>query len=289
MRSMTGCGRGQCARNGWACEVELKSVNHRFLDLAIRLPRALSFLEEPLRRGISAELKRGHVEVFVTARAEQGGSEVTVDEGAVNAYLQAALRLAGKPGVESGLRAAEILSLPGVVSVAEAAPDEETVTACCGEALAEALRGLTGMRAREGLSLQADLAAHLDAAAACRDAIEELAPGVVTASRERLIARLRQMQVENADPARIAQETALIADRCAIDEELARLVSHIGQMRAYLQAEGEVGKKMDFLIQEMNREVNTIGSKCGSAAIAQLVVDMKSEIEKLREQVQNVE
>ena len=153
----------------------------------------------------------------------------------------------------------------------------------------EAIHQLCAMREREGESLRADLSAHLDAAAALRGKILLRAPGVVEDYRSRLQQRLAQLGADGVEPQRVAQEVAIMADRCAIDEELSRLESHIGQLRSYLDARGETGKKMDFLIQEMNREANTIGSKASDAQIAQRVVDLKSDIEKLREQVQNVE
>ena len=167
--------------------------------------------------------------------------------------------------------------------------DEELVSAICAEATEAAAAQLVQMREREGTHLKEDLKLHLDAADALRGQILNRAPMVVDEYREKLEARLKNLLTESVEPQRLAQEVAIMADRCAIDEELARLDSHIRQMRKYLESDGEIGKKMDFLIQEMNREANTIGSKASDAAIAQHVVDLKSEIEKLREQIQNVE
>ena len=182
-----------------------------------------------------------------------------------------------------------LLRMEGVTSVTEREMDQDTVSSVCAEAVDMALDQLIAMREREGKHLREDLAAHLDAAAALRDRILLRAPDVVREYRERLEMRLRNLTAEEVDPQRLAQEVAIMADRCAIDEELSRLDSHIGQLRTYLDAKDEIGKKMDFLIQEMNREANTIGSKAADAGIAQYVVDLKSEIEKLREQIQNVE
>ena len=165
--------------------------------------------------------------------------------------------------------------------------DEEAVAALCEEALSGAIALLDEMRLREGENLRADLSEHLDNVTALREQVVAYAPKVVEEYRVRLTERLAKLPIEPVDPARLAQEVALLADKCAIDEELSRLMSHITQLRRYLDMQGETGKKMDFLIQEMNRETNTIGSKCSDAAIAQCVVDMKSEIEKLREQIQN--
>ena len=175
----------------------------------------------------------------------------------------------------------------GVTTVTERAPDEEALTAQCREVTALAMQHLTDMRIREGAHLRDDLQVHLDAAAALREQIASRAPQVVEEYRLRLTERLARLPIEPVDPARLAQEVALMADKCAIDEELSRLESHIAQMHVYLDVSGETGKKMDFLIQEMNREANTIGSKCSDAQMAQNVVNLKSEIEKMREQIQN--
>ena len=290
MRSMTGCGRSQQREGAWEVTVELKAVNHRFLDIACRLPRSLAFLDEIVRKALNARLQRGHVDVFVTvARTDASDRQVQVDEALAAAYRDAAERLAEVLGRAQHLDLAQLMAMEGVVTVTESDMDEEAVSAACRRAMDEAIDQLCAMRAREGDSLRADLTVHLDAAAALREQILLRAPGVVEDYRARLQQRLAQLGADGVEPQRVAQEVAIMADRCAIDEELSRLQSHIGQLRAYMDAQGETGKKMDFLIQEMNREANTIGSKASDAQIAQLVVDLKSEIEKLREQVQNVE
>ncbi len=290
MRSMTGCGRSQQREGAWEVTVELKAVNHRFLDIACRLPRSLAFLDEIVRKALNARLQRGHVDVFVTvARTDASDRQVQVDEALAAAYRDAAERLAEVLGRAQRLDLAQLMAMEGVVTVTESDMDGEAVSAACRRAMDEAIDQLCAMRAREGDSLRADLTVHLDAAAALREKILLRAPGVVEDYRARLQQRLAQLGADGVEPQRVAQEVAIMADRCAIDEELSRLQSHIAQLRAYLDAQDETGKKMDFLIQEMNREANTIGSKASDAQIAQLVVDLKSEIEKLREQVQNVE
>ena len=290
MRSMTGCGRSQQREGAWEVTVELKAVNHRFLDIACRLPRSLSFLEETVRKALSARLRRGHVDVFVTvARTDASDRQVQVDEALAAAYRDAAERLAEVLGRAQRLDLAQLMAMEGVVTVTESDMDEEAVSAACRRAMDEAIDQLCAMREREGESLRADLTVHLDAAAALRENILLRAPKVVEDYRTRLQQRLAQLGADGVEPQRVAQEVAIMADRCAIDEDLSRLESHIGQLRAYLDTKGEIGKKLDFLIQEMNREANTIGSKASDAQIAQQVVDLKSEIEKLREQVQNVE
>ena len=290
MQSMTGVGTGGAARDGWEVTAELKTVNHRFLDVNLRLPRNLAFLEPVTREKLAAALKRGHVEVFLNVRNTEGGSrEVQTDVSLAKAYAKAAAEIAEATGMKRHMTVRELMGLEGVVTLAEREMDPELVRGLCAEALDTALEQLNATRAREGVHLREDLKLHLDAAARLREEILKRAPQVVQDYRSRLESRMAQLGASGVEPQRLAQEVALMADRCAVDEELSRLDSHIAQMNRYLNAEEEVGKKMDFLIQEMNREANTIGSKASDAAIAQMVVNLKSEIEKMREQIQNVE
>ena len=287
MRSMTGYGKCQLQRGTWEVTIELRAVNHRYLDVAMRLPRNLLFLEDGVRKGLN-QLVRGHVDVYVTVRQTEGASRVAEADTALAAsYMAAAKAIAEATGAQDDLTVSRLLKLEGVTTLTESAMDEEAVSALCQEALAGAVANLDDMRLREGENLRADLSEHLDNVAALREQVVAYAPKVVEEYRARLTDKLSKLPIEPVDPARLAQEVALMADKCAIDEELSRLMSHITQLRRYLDMQGETGKKMDFLIQEMNRETNTIGSKCSDAAIAQCVVDMKSEIEKLREQIQN--
>ena len=287
---MTGCGVGLVQRGGWEVTAELKTVNHRFLDLSMRLPRNISFLEPTVREETAKGLKRGHVDVFLTVRnTEASAVQITVDRELANQYRDAGKALAESCGAENDLSVSRLLAMEGVVTLTEKEMDRETVAALCAEAVREAVSQVTAMREKEGAHLQEDLRIHLESAAALREKILTRAPYVVADYRDKLENRLKAMIPEGPDPQRLAQEVAIMADRCAIDEELARLDSHLRQMGMYLEAEGEIGKKMDFLIQEMNREANTIGSKAQDSEIAQWVVDLKSEIEKLREQIQNVE
>ena len=287
MRSMTGYGRCQKQSGPWEVTVELRAVNHRYLDIAMRLPRNLLFLEDGVRKGLAA-LVRGHVDVYITVRQLEGATrQVLTDTALAAAYMEAAKALEEAAGAANDLTVSRLMKLEGVTDLTEAAMDAEAVAALCTETLSGAISQLDDMRLREGMNLRADLAEHLDKVATLREQVVAYAPKVVEEYRLRLQERLAKLPIEPVDPARLAQEVALMADKCAIDEELSRLMSHIEQLRRYLDLQGETGKKMDFLIQEMNRETNTIGSKCSDAAIAQCVVDMKSEIEKLREQIQN--
>ena len=290
MHSMTGCGNGKVRQDGWEVTVDLKTVNHRFLDIGMRLPRNLSFLEQTVREGIGKKISRGHADVFLTVkRTEDSAVDVECDADLAARYLDAAVQIASKTGVSNDMTVSRLMKMEGVLTLNEREMDEELVSSICAEATAIAAEQLVQMREREGAHLKEDLTCHLDAAEKLREKILIRAPKVVEEYREKLESRLKNMVTDTVEPQRLAQEVSIIADRCAIDEELSRLDSHIRQMRKYLESSGEIGKKMDFLIQEMNREANTIGSKASDAAIAQHVVDLKSEIEKLREQIQNVE
>lgn len=290
MQSMTGYGRCRVCRDGREMTVELKTVNHRFLDLALRLPRDLAFLEDALRARLTAgEVRRGHVDVYVTyVNARPDAREVRLDAAALSALRRAMEDAEDLLKPFRRATAAEALTLSGALTVTQAEEDCDAVTALALEALDGALQRLLEMRAREGENLAANLLANLDELEALRGRIAERAPSVPEEYRARLTARLQEWQLNAVDPQRVAQEVAIMADRCAIDEELSRLGSHIAQFAENVRGGAEVGRRLDFLIQEMNREVNTIGSKAGDAALAQHVVDAKCVIEKLREQVQNV-
>ncbi len=290
MRSMTGCGTGRVQCSGWEVTAELKTVNHRFLDLSMRLPRNISFLEPVVRETVGKKLKRGHVDVYLTVRNTEASSvQITVDQELACQYRDAGRHLAEATGTQYDLTAGRLLAMEGVITLTEKEMDQELVSAICREATEMAVEQVAVMREKEGVNLKEDLRIHLDCAALLREKILGRAPEIVAEYREKLQNRLNFMLSDGVDPQRIAQEVAIMADRCAVDEELARLDSHLRQMKSYLDAENEIGKKMDFLIQEMNREANTIGSKAQDGLIAQWVVDLKSEIEKLREQIQNVE
>ena len=290
MRSMTGCGSGRVQKDGWEVTVDLKTVNHRFLDISLRLPRTLSFLEQTVRDRVGKQISRGHVDAFLTVkRLDASAVQVDCDPELAKLYREAAEKIAEKTGAPNDLTVSALMKMDGVVTITENEMDQDTVADACEEAADLAAAQVVRMREQEGMHLREDLLTHLTESETIRQKILERAPLVVSEYRARLEARLAALFSDGVDPQRIAQEVALTADRCAIDEELARLDSHIRQMNRYLDSEGEIGKKMDFLIQEMNREANTIGSKASDASIARCVVDLKSEIEKMREQIQNVE
>lgn len=288
MQSMTGYGRARACRDGREITIELKTVNHRFLDLSFRMPKNLMFLEDMLRARINAStLKRGHVDVFVTyANTRADAREVSVDGTLLEAFAQALKGAKEALDPYRRMTAAEALTLSGALTITQAEEDAGAVGELAAEAFDAALDKLMDMRLKEGDHLRADLLSNLEELSAFRQAIEARAPEVPLEYRQRLMARLEEWQV-SADAQRVAQEVALMADHCAIDEELSRLESHIAQFRDSVENGMEVGRKLDFLIQEMNREINTIGSKASDGKIAQCVVSAKCVVEKLREQVQN--
>ena len=290
MRSMTGYGRRQIARDGREMTVEIKTVNHRFLDVALRLPRHLGFAEEQLKKQISASLRRGHADVFVTYRnARPDARRVVCDPALAAAYHQAMADLSAATGAANDVPLWQYAQLPDVLTVTENEEDREAVWALLSETAAEALRDVQEMRLREGAALREDLSLHLELLEGMRRQIAHRAPDVVRDYQQRLIQRIAEAGVTDLDQQRVVQEVAIFADRAAIDEELSRLDSHIRQAYTLMDGAEECGSKLNFLVQELNREVNTIGSKAMDYDIAKLVVDAKAEIEKLREQIQNVE
>ena len=290
MQSMTGYGRGLICEDGREMTVEVKSVNHRFLDISFRLARPIAFLDDAVRAGVAARLARGHVDVFVNyVNHREDAHQVRVDTQLAKAYQQAAFELSETLGVKNDLPLSEYMRMPDVLTVEASEEDQDVVRALFLRALNLALDELIAMRGREGNSLRGDMLTKLDAIDALRGKIALRAPMVVEEYRAKLSQRLSALLSGEIDEARFATEVAIFADRAAIDEELVRMNSHIAQLRATVELSEPVGRKLDFLVQELNREVNTIGSKASDAEIAGCVVAAKGEIEKLREQVQNIE
>lgn len=290
MHSMTGYGRCQIERDGRTMTVEVKSVNHRFLDTSYRLARHLMFLDDVVRKGVSARLARGHVDVFVNyENHREDAKEIRVDTALAVAYQRAMSELSGALGIEANLSLQEYARMPDVLTVQESAEDQDAVRELFEEALSGALDALIVMRAQEGENMKRDILDKIARIEEIREAVAARAPMVVEDYRIRLKERIAAMTEGEIDEARLLTEIAVFADRAAIDEELVRLFSHTAQIRKTVEMAEPVGRKLDFLVQELNREVNTIGSKAMDAQIAQYVVQAKGEIEKLREQVQNIE
>lgn len=291
MKSMTGYGKGVVSREGRELTVELKSVNHRFLDVSMRLPRVLSCIEDTLRTTIASRLSRGHVDVFVNYRNTRSDAKtVHVDETLLSAYVAAARTANEALNLRDDLTLSNVLRLPDVTEIVPSDEDADELIALAKDAAELALDGLVEMRVAEGARLKTALLSGVNAMDAFREEILARAPFVAEEYRKKLNERIEAVLSDaEIDRARLATEVALFADRCCIDEELVRLKSHIAQFRAYLEASEPVGRNMDFIVQEMNRECNTIGSKANDAALTKSVLACKAEIEKLREQIQNVE
>lgn len=289
--SMTGYGSAKGSVEGQEITVELKSVNNRYLDCSVRLPRNFLFAEDTVKQAVSAGVSRGKVDVFVSAQASQdSGTVVSVNEELARGYRDAVAHIAETLGLESGLNAFSLARFPDVLTVERRELDKDKAAAALSEITAKAVEEFNAMREREGERLRRDMLGKLETIEGLVSVVEERSPQTVKEYRERLEARLRDILADRSlDKQRVITEAAIFADRTAVDEETVRLRSHIAQFRTMLEEGSPIGRKMDFLVQEFNRESNTIGSKCSDASLAKVVVDLKSEIEKIREQLQNVE
>jgi len=290
LRSMTGFGRGAHTGAAYRVQVEIRSVNHRYREIVARVPRELPGLEEPIRARVAGEVARGRVDVFVTAEALPGTRTTRIDTKLARRYHDALEALGRELGVAGGVELSLLASLPGVIALEEGAADTEACWRDVAPALDQALAALGAMRRAEGAALAADLEAAAERLGRRVEEVEARAPLVVEAYRARLVQRIQDLAGDvSVDPDRLAAEVVVFADRADLTEELVRLRSHLAQFRAALGVDEPVGRKLDFLLQEMNREVNTIGAKAHDAELAGTVVEMKTEIERMREQVQNVE
>ena len=289
--SMTGYGSAKGSVEGQEITVELKSANNRYLDCSVRLPRNFLFAEDTVKQAVSAGVSRGKVDVFVSAQASQdSGTVVSVNEELARGYRDAVARIAETLGLESGLNAFSLARFPDVLTVERRELDKDKAAAALSEITAKAVEEFNAMREREGERLRRDMLGKLETIEGLVSVVEERSPQTVKEYRERLEARLRDILADRSlDEQRVITEAAIFADRTAVDEETVRLRSHIAQFRTMLEEGSPIGRKMDFLVQEFNRESNTIGSKCSDASLAKVVVDLKSEIEKIRAQLQNVE
>ena len=294
VKSMTGYGRGERAFDGGLqITVELRSVNNRYLDCAVKMPRAYIFAEDAMKGMIQRTVARGKVDVFVTI-VRSGGDDlvVTVNEALAKSYAAALERLRelGGSGAKKRWSAADLARFPDVLTVEKREEDLDEMKERLLAVLELALKDFNAMRETEGRRLEADILGRADAIQRLLAEVEERSPQTVDDYRVRLEAKMREvLQNTQIDEARLLTEAAIFADKVAVDEETVRLHSHLGQLRELLSAGGAVGRKLDFLIQEFNREANTIGSKCSDMEVVRRVVDMKAEIEKIREQVQNLE
>lgn len=290
-RSMTGFGAATAEASGESLSVEVRTVNHRFCDVKVRGSRDLAGLEAALAAKVRSRLDRGSVDLTVRRTvAPDAAGRLRLDVPLARAYADRLRELGEALGLDARPGLMEIAALEGVVTLEEAPVDLERLEALAARALDEALDQVIAMRDREGAALAADILERIDRVRSLVSQVEAAAPAVVEASRDRMIERVGALaEGVEVDPQRIALEIAVLAERADVAEELTRLSSHLDQFAELLGAEGAVGRKLDFLMQEMNREVNTIGSKSQSTDIAGHVVDLKAELERIREQVQNVE
>ena len=293
VKSMTGYGRGDRSYEGLQITVELRSVNNRYLDCSVKMPRAYIFAEDAMKARVQSAVGRGKVDVFVTM-VHSGGDDmvVTVNEELAKSYLDALKRLCelGEGRVKKDFRATDLARFPDVLTVEKGEEDLELVKERLLAVLELAIVDFNSMREREGERLAADILSRAETFETLLGEVEEQSPRTAADYRARLEGKLREvLQNVQIDEGRLLTEAAIFADKVAVDEETVRLHSHIGQLRELLAAGGAVGRKLDFLIQEFNRETNTIGSKCSDLEITRRVVDMKAEIEKIREQIQNLE
>ena len=291
IKSMTGYGGAKGSAEGLSVSIELKSVNNRYLDVSVKLPRTLLFAEEPIKAAVGRHISRGKVDVFVTVDAAASDDmEVRVNEPLLRGYIEALNATAEKYGLQNDLTLMSVCRLPGVLSTDRREIDNSALMSGLGEILERALCEYDAMRLREGEKLRDDVLARLDEISRLTGIVEENAPKTVAQYRARLEQKLQEvLGPTNIDESRILTEAAIFADKIAVDEETVRLRSHLSQLRSLCEGDSPAGRKMDFLIQELNRESNTIGSKCQNADIAHVVVELKAEIEKIREQIQNVE
>ncbi len=291
VKSMTGYGRAEQTLHDRQIAVEVRSVNNRYLDCGVKLPRSLLFGEDAVRQAVKGVISRGKVDVYVTVREESGeNAAVRLNEAVLKGYLAAMAQMVDRFGVEDDVRVSVLSRLPEVFTVERPEIDEEQLLADLMQVVRQALSGYDAMRTAEGAALERDLRGRAQTVLSLVEQVEQGSAQTVSDYRIRLENRLKEVLASTTiDESRILTEAAIFADKVAVDEETIRLRSHLHQMETLLNGGGAVGRKMDFLLQEMNREANTIGSKCSDVRLARIVVEIKAELEKIREQNQNIE
>ncbi|MEE1011401.1 MAG: YicC/YloC family endoribonuclease [Acutalibacteraceae bacterium] len=291
IKSMTGYGRSQQLADGMNITVEIKSVNHRYFEFSSKLPRSYGFLDEKLKSFFNGKLTRGKMECYVQIEAvEEPDTVISLNHTLVKGYLDAYKELAETYGLENNIKVSDISRVSDIFAIRKQAADEDRIWAAVQTVAQAALEGFVAMREREGARLKADVLSRLDEIISNVEFIEERSPQTVAEYNEKLLGRLKELLGDtHIDEQRTLTEAAIFADKIAVAEETVRLRSHISQLRSFLEQSDAVGKKMDFLVQELNREANTIGSKAQDVEIARRVVSIKAEIEKIREQIQNIE
>lgn len=289
--SMTGYGRCEVEANDRKITVEMNAINHRYCDLNIRMPRPLAHLEDAVRKQVKAQVARGKFDITITCQtSSQEDVEVVVNETLARSYIESLNKLGESLGLINDIKLSALMTINDLVTVQKVSITEDVVGEVVSQAVEGALKSLIAMRLKEGTALKEDILSKAEGLITLVTCVEKRSPQVVDAYRTRLETRLEALLGEvPVDDVRMATELAIFADKCAIDEEITRLKSHITQLCDILNEGGTIGRKLDFLMQEMNREVNTIGSKANDYEITNHVVSLKTEIEKIREQVQNIE
>ena len=291
IKSMTGYGRAQGSFSGGDITVEVKSVNNRYLDCGVKLPRGYAYLEEGIKSQVQKSISRGKVDVFITINSAGADNvKISVNEPVAKGYIDALRQMVQEYGIQDDISASAISRFSDVFLVEKQEQDENEVKSAISAVVAQALSAFDAMRTREGEALKTDLLQKAEGILTLVSKVEERSPITVKAYRERLTAKMQEvLEDRQIDEARIIQEAAIYADKVAVDEETVRLRSHVDQLQNMLSEGGVIGRKLDFLMQEMNREANTIGSKGNDVEQARNVVNIKSELEKIREQIQNIE
>lgn len=290
IKSMTGYGKATVSKDSREYQIEIKSVNHRYLDISIKMPRQLSYLEEIIKKEIASKVKRGKIDVFVTFENNSlEGRTIKINTELAKAYIDELKKLAEKENLLADIQVNDIAKYPDVLKI-QNNQEDDTIKEEVLETVKNATDSLIQMRQVEGNKMSEDLLARLDKIQIKVKEISELSTGLIEEYIVKLEERVKQFLKEGEiDPARLAQEVVIYADKCSVEEEVTRLNSHIAQFKTLLHSKEAVGKKLDFIIQEMNRETNTIGSKANNLNITNRVIDIKAEIENIREQVQNIE
>ena len=290
IKSMTGFGKYSASFENREYQIEIKSVNHRYLDISIKLPRQLSYLEEIIKKVVNIKLKRGKIDiVFTFENFSEEGRNVRINKDLAKLYIKELRELANEEGISSNIEVTDIAKFPDILNI-KTDQDDDTIKKEAIDVLEKALDQLIEMRSIEGSKIAEDLLKRIEVIEDKVIKISEKSTGLIQEYVVKLEGRIKEiLQTDEIDKSRIAQEVVIYADKCSIEEEVTRLKSHVLQFKNLLQVDDAVGKKLDFLVQEMNRETNTIGSKSSCLEITNSVIDIKTELENIREQIQNIE
>lgn len=290
IKSMTGYGKSTLATDSREYQVEIKTINHRFADINVKIPRVLSYLEEDVKKEILKQVSRGKIEVFITySNSSSENNEVKINTEIAKLYINELRSLAETEGLQSNIEVTEVAKFPDVLKI-KSNNDDEKIKEELLEVVKNATTNLVNMRTAEGEKIEQDLNNRINDIEAKTSEISKLSTGLIGDYVVKLENRIKELlKTEEIDKSRLAQEVVIYADKCSVEEEITRLKSHISQFRKMLENEGAIGKKIDFLIQEMNRETNTIGSKANNLEITNYVIEIKTQLEDIREQIQNIE